>query len=218
MDPKLNKWLTWLKIIEGEVSGLIIGKYIFHEVQTMINNNPQLHKPSSFYDYLSTTYISHTIIGLRRQLKCNKESVSVARLFSELIESPKTFTRSYYVSLYRESRMRKYADQDFERFASPGATHIDSAFIISDLAQLQEISCRCEDFADKRIAHRDTREPSGVPTFNEVDACIDFLEKLYVKYYSLFHATSMESLLPVWQYDWKAVFRTAWITDDERTT
>ena len=81
MDQKLSKWLRWLEVIKGEVQDLVVTKHTFHEVQGLIKDNPLLHQPTSFYDYLSRTYVSHIIIGLRRQLKSDKQGISMARLF-----------------------------------------------------------------------------------------------------------------------------------------
>lgn len=215
MDPKLTKWLRWFEIIKGDVQDLVVAKHTFHEVQDMIRDNPRLHQHSSFYDYFSRTYISHVVIGVRRQIKCNDQSISMARLFEEMIATPQAFPRSYYTAKYKGSVVENFADCDFDRFAVPGASHIDPSLVASDLHRLRDASTRCEDFADKRVAHRDKREPKELPTFNEVDACIDLLDKLYVKYFRLFKASAMHTLLPTWQYDWKAIFRVPWLPSGE---
>lgn len=69
MDPKLTKWLRWLEIVKDEVLDLVKAKHTFHEVQGMIRDNPRLHQHSSFYDYFARTYVSHVVIGVRRQIK-----------------------------------------------------------------------------------------------------------------------------------------------------
>lgn len=211
MDTKLKKWLRWLEVIKGEVQDLVMAKRTFHEVQQLIKDNPALHQSNSFYDYLSRTYVSHVVIGLRRQIKCDNQSISMARMFEELIETPQALTRSYYVGLYEGSVVENFADRDFNKFAAPGAPHIDPIFVAADLTRLRDASKRCKDFADKRVAHRDKTDPKELPTFNEVDACIALLDDLYVRYFMLFHASHMDSLLPTRQYDWKAIFRVPWI-------
>lgn len=211
LDPKLTKWIHWLKVIKGEVQELVVAKDIFHKVQKLIEDNPLLHQPSPFYRHFSSTYVSHAVIGLRRQIKCDNQSISMARLFEEMIETPQALTRAYYVNLYKDSVVEDFADKDFNEFAAPGARHIDPTLVMADLAGLREASRRCEDFADKRVAHRDKREPKELPTYNDVHACIDLLNGLYARYYLLFHACSMDTLLPVYQGDWKAVFRVPWI-------
>jgi hypothetical protein len=216
VDPKLKKWLPWMDVIKAELHDLVVAKHVFHGVQSLIRANPALHQPSSFYDYLAQTYVSHVVIGVRRQIKSDKQSISMARLLEELVDSPQSMARSYYVGLYKGSVVEDRADHDFDKFSKPGLPHIDAAMVSADLVQLRAVSAKCEEFADKRVAHRDTREPKDLPTFNEVDACVDLLDKLYVKYFLLFHASTMDSLLPTWQYDWTAIFRVPWIPTDGR--
>ena len=130
MDTKLKEWLGWLKIIEGEVRDLVMVKRTFHEIQQLIKDNPALHQSNSFYDYLSRTYVSHVVIGVRRQIKCDKQSISMARMFKELIETPEVLTRSYYVGLYKGSVVENFADRDFNKFAAPmKPQHIDPSFV-----------------------------------------------------------------------------------------
>jgi hypothetical protein len=218
MDKKLKKWLRWMDVIKREVQDLVMAKRTFHEVQQLIKDNPALHQSNSFYDYLSRTYVSHVIMGLRRQIKCDKDnkSISMARMFEELIESPQVLTRSYYVGLYKDSVVEIFADKDFNKFATPEAPHLDPTLVDADLTKLRAALKRCEDFADKRVAYRDRRVPEELPTFYEVDACIALLDELYVRYHMLFHASHMDSLLPTRQYDWKAIFCVPWISQDAK--
>jgi len=213
MDKKLEKWIRWLEVIKGEIQDLVVAKYTFTEVQSIVRNNNKIQKNSSFYDYFTRTYLSHTMSGLRRQLKSDKQSISLVRLFEEMISSPETFSRSFYREKYEDSVVQEFADKDFNNFAKPDQSHIDATLIESDLSELRNITKRCEDFTDKRLAHRDKREPKEIPTFKDLDSCIELLDKLYVKYHLLFHATSMDTLLPTWQYDWKSIFRQSWIDD-----
>ena len=52
MDPKLKKWINWLKVIEGKVISLVEAKDIFWSVQKLIKSNKQIQKRSSFFRYL----------------------------------------------------------------------------------------------------------------------------------------------------------------------
>lgn len=211
LHPKLTKWIRWLEVIKGEVRELVIAKDTFQRIQKLIEDNPALHQPSPFYRYLTSTYVSHAIIGLRRQIKSGDQSISMSRLFEEMIETPEVLTRAYFVKLYENSVVQDFADKDFNQFADPGARHINPALVEADLARLRAATGRCEEFADKRVAHRDKCELKALPTYNDVHSCIDLLNGLYSRYYLLFHACSMDTLLPVYQNDWKAVFRVPWI-------
>ena len=71
-SQKLEKWLKWMEIIHDEVQLLVLEAKMFWEVQDIIRNNPSIQKPSSFYHYLGRSYLSHALVGLRRQIKPNK--------------------------------------------------------------------------------------------------------------------------------------------------
>ena len=64
MDPRLSKWLRWLEVIKAEIQDLVVSKYTFHEVQKMIAENPKIQVENLFYRYITSTYVSHAIIGL----------------------------------------------------------------------------------------------------------------------------------------------------------
>ena len=218
LDPMLSKWIGWLAVIKGEVRELVIAKDTFQKVQRLIENNPALHRHSPFYQYLSSTYVSHGVIGLRRQIKSKGPIISMARLFEEMIERPQVLTRAYYVSLYEDSAIEDLASEHFNQFAAPEESHIDPLLVKADLTRLRDASKRCEDFADKRVAHRDTMPPKELPTFDEVNACIDLLNDLYIRYCLLFHACRVETLLPIYADDWEAIFRVPWIPANIRVT
>ena len=211
LDPRLQKWIRWLAVIKLQVQDLVMTKYTFHEVQTIIKDNPLLRQHNSFYKHLTITYVSHVVMGVRRQIKCDPQSISFAQLLEEMIATPNLLSRSYYTALYAGTSVEDLADEDFDRFAAVGAKHIDPSLVAADLRRLKEATTRCEDFADKRLAHHDKRDPKQLPTYNELDAAVDLLDQLYCRYFLLFHASAMDTLLPTWQYDWKEIFRTPWL-------
>lgn len=210
MDQRLNKWISWLKICEEEIHNILVYRDIFWKVQDLIKSNKASHKPSSFYSYLGDTFVSYIAIAIRRQVKIGKQSISFARLLKEISDDPKHISRKYFTSLYRGSNVEHHADSDFDQFSGKGKDYISSSMVLNDLSLLQKTAGKIEGFADKKIAHRDKRPPKVIPTFNDVDDCIDVLDKLYCKYYLIFHALAMGSLMPTYQYDWMSVFDIPW--------
>lgn len=211
LDPRLEKWLRWLAVIKLQIQDLVMTKHTFHEVQKMIRENETLQTSNSFYKYLTITYVSHVVMGVRRQIKHDPQSVSFVQLLEELAATPQVLTRSYYTGLYVGSGVEDLADGDFNRFAEPGAAHIDAGLVLTDMAELKDVTAKCEDFADKRLAHHDKRDPKQLPTYNDIDAAIDLLDQLYCRYALMLEAQAPDTLLPTWQYDWKEIFRTPWL-------
>jgi hypothetical protein len=210
-NPKLEKWMKWLKVIHDEVQDLVVTQRTHREVGEIVAFNPALPHTSEFYEHLGKTYTSHVVIGMRRQVKISDDQISMAGLFAEMIESPECFTRSYFVGLYKGSVVEQFADRDFDKYAAVGAPHIDPMRVETDLQRLRNATADCEKFADRRVAHRDRRALQTIPTYAELDLAISCLDQLYVKYHLLFHAANMDSLLPTRQYDWTDVFRVPWI-------
>lgn len=211
MDHKLKKWIRWLKVVHDEVQQLLIAKDIFWTVQGLIEKNKKIQKPSSFYWYLGSTYVSCALIGIRRQIKIDKQNISLARLLSEIGECTAKISREYYRDLYRGFVVENSADRDFDRFCeNPGDPCISAEMVREDLVQLNEAARVCEEFADKRIAHRDKGEPKSLPKFREVDEAIDTLDRLCIKYHHIFHGGSIRTLMPTYQYDWQEIFDHAW--------
>jgi hypothetical protein len=93
MDGRLKKWLGWLEVIEKDIQQLLIRQYIFWEVQDIIKNNKDIQIPSVFYEYLGQTYIAYIAMGIRRQVKNHKDSISFARLLKEISETPRVLSR-----------------------------------------------------------------------------------------------------------------------------
>jgi len=215
MDLRVKKWIKCLGIIEVEVQQLLIARDIFWTVQDLIKRNKRIQKPSSFYRYLGDTYVSHVLMGIRRQIKIDGQSISLARLLSEIASDPQRISRSYYKTLYKNSVVEDHADRDFNKFCGDDPSCISAQMVKQDLRHLEEVTKKCENFADRRIAHRDKRKPNVLPKFIEVDECIEVLDKLCVKYHLIFHAAWKKSLMPTYQYDWLQIFNEPWNLSEE---
>ena len=183
------------------------------EVQDIIRNNPSIQKPSSFYYYLGRSYLSHALVGLRRQIKPNKDSISFAGLLEDIAQNPTELPLSYYRSLRGELVILDIdvVKKEFSKYGDPNRECVCPRKVTADLDELKKAAKACEEFADKRIAHRDKRELRVVPTYDQLDNCIKLLDKMYVKYHLLFYAVGMTTLYPEPQYDWKVIFREPWL-------
>lgn len=214
-DAKFKKWEGWLKTIHEDIRELLVRKYIFNEVQDIIKSNPKIHKPSSFYDWLSIVHSVDISIGIRRQLDADKKSVSFTRLLTAIIEEPDILSRERFVKLYPDEEYRQdYGHKDFDDFSGEGNDYVDPELVKADLKNLQESGKDIREFANKRVAHHSQNPPSKPLTDTKVVACLDLLENLLIKYELLFHAATYVGILPVWQHDWKEIFREPWIPSE----
>jgi hypothetical protein len=226
MDDPFAKWDSWLGAIHDEALALHRNRGIFWGVQGMIRLNPSLHRPSSFYGFLGSVYSQASVIAIRRQAEDNKQSISMARLLREMSEHPSFLTRARFRAMYPEKETvivyepngahaeemdLGIADEDFNRFAAPGAETIDPGIVRKDRESLEQKAAICSDYADQRVAHYDTKPTAATPKFQDVNEAIDLLGEFVKKYFLLFRATGITSLDPVFQGDWRAIFREPWI-------
>ena len=234
-SPKLEKWLKWMKKIHDEILRLVQDANMFWEIQGIIRENPRVQKPNAFYSYLARTYLSHALIGIRRQTELQKDSISFVKLLAEIAENPEELSRSYFNSLYpysngpdldqvvgrkvlegigiADSSQLKATIQmgDFAQYAGANGAYVCPQMVKDDKVRIESAVKTHGEYADKRIAYSDKCEPKVIPTFGEIDNCIKLLDQTYVKYHFLFYAESMETLMPTYQYEWKSIFCEPWL-------
>lgn len=210
MNDRFEKWDRWLNDIEYEVTDLLRYRHIFHEVNAIVNSNPKIQKPSSFYEFLGHSYAAFALMGIRRQAKIHKDSISFARLLKEICKTPEILSRN---RLIPENRKKSVIYSYFEEFTGECKDYVDRDIVKKDLEKLNDVYKRCEGYVDKRLAHFDKHPPKVIPEFKDIDECIDCLKDLLVRYVLLFRSECIIDPLPVHQYDWKVIFKEVWLTD-----
>lgn len=211
MKQKIEKWDRWLNKIEEEVTWLLVAKDIFWEVQYIVSSNPSIQKSSSLYSFLATGYANSCLMGVRRLTKESRNSISFMGLLRDIHDNYELLSKAYFVSLYRDE-MKDIASEEFDQCPWTESGFINSVLVKGDMDRLFETTNRCIEYTDKGVAHIDRRGIEAIPTFSELDECIDFLEELLKKYTYLMKAIDNDSFLPVYQYDWKEIFYVPWIS------
>lgn len=218
MDQKFAKWDRWICTIYKETVKLVEHQQIFREVQDIIKANPEIQKPNAFYRFLEDTYAAFSIMGIRRQIKHDKNSISLVGLLKEIKQCPSLLSRDRFVKLY-QAEMQSGAGTIFdERFLGTCTNHIDPAIVQQDLDELKVHGDTVEAYADKRVAHRDRREPKRIPTFGELNPPIDFLKELTTKYSLLIKAEDLtNTFVPpfITEVDMEVIFSVPWIRFEE---
>lgn len=229
MDQQFAKWDKYLNTIYEEVQELVTNQHTFLKVWSMVDQNLKIQRPNSFYEFLYDTYAAYSTSAVRRQIKSEKNrkrkyNISFVELLEEIIETPEVLSRKRFAALYRKigqdfgpKVMQQVVNQSYKQFAAVGMDHIDPNIVQQDLKKLKALGDKIEQYADRRIAHRDKR-PSRIPTFGEVHDCIDCLKKLTIKYRLLFRAEDLSNCFAPQQLAadyWEEVFSQPWILPDK---
>jgi hypothetical protein len=214
-DQLIDKWNRWIKIIYKDLQGLLIMRHIFWEVQEIIKRNDRIQKRSTFYKWMGSTYSASVSVGIRRQVDERRDSVSLLRLLSDMKRNPTALTRERHRSLYSPENLKVgLADRCFDKYSGTGKAHADANKIEADIEKLKTATAEVKHYVDKSVAHMNASRLTRIPKFRNVDFALNLLEGLLKKYLLLLHADAHTSILPVWQYDWKAIFREPWIRGD----
>jgi len=206
--------IEWLEIIFKDVQDLIVDHHIFWAVQDIIKANKTLaNTPSHFYQWMATNFIASAAIAVRRQADSDKQAVSLRRLLEELQTYPQLFSRQYHTSLYTNPGMPKdYPDASYDRIVGKGRSELDPAAIQKEIDELTAKTEAIRHYVDRKIAHYDPRRlTQAVPTFNDLEDAIHYLDKLVCRYNLIIKATWMDTLMPTFQYDWQEIFTVPWM-------
>jgi hypothetical protein len=140
-----------------------------------------------------------------------KPSVKVPSAFFDWMRLAYVTDMSSAIRRLSDHRRDAIGHRDFERFARPGADAVDPRVVWRHRQQLLSAERRLRIFVNKHVAHRSRYPMRHLPTYDELDRCVDLLERLAKDYCLLLEAEGLARVVPVVQYDWKKPFRTAWL-------
>ena len=210
MKDKLDKWERWLQVIYEDMVHQAGSRTVFRETAEIIRANHDISKDSDFLEFLEQWYVDSTAMGLRRQLKVHPDSVSLAGLLDDIATNAALLSRQRFVALFPTGEQAR-ANTAFDKHAGAGAAHVDVATVRADVDKLRSLAQRCEEYADRLVAHRDKRGVRDPLTYKELNEAIDFMESLLQKYYLLLRGDSLASVSPKFLNPWKRIFATAWL-------
>lgn len=217
MSKLLKKWEEkWIPHLNDEVTRLYHHMIIFWRVQEMINSNPDIQKESSFYTFLARCYVDSAVMGIRRQIKVDRQSISLAGLLCEIIEHPDLLTREWFFRMCPYSDLppddRRCAEmEDFKRFDPSGIGHVDLLVVKRHLDELKELTKVCEKYADKTVAHDDKAQPKVIPKFLDLNNGIDKIQEVFAEYYCLFTGRCWDATRVGMSRECEDIFHVAWI-------
>lgn len=216
-DQRVEKWIRWIDAISADVQRILVHRQVFDEVGDIVRRNPSIQKPSAFHDLLGQGYTALAVMGVRRQVKIDSGSVSLAGLLTDIQATPECLSREWYKAQYGDDPQvgLGVADKAFEHLTESTGAHIDPVIPGADLRRLGAKVATIEQYADQHIAHLDRRalaRGNTTPaTYADLDDCLASLEQIVLRYYRLLKVVSIETLTPTFQYNWKKVFEVPWV-------
>ena len=205
----IKDWISSIDEITGQFSRLLNLREIYEELKTIINGNPTIQKPSSFYSWIYETYSTTIAIGIRRLVYPSQEATCLIKLLSEMGKTPTLLSRQYYVGLY-PCGDKVFAERHYDNLVGPGMASPDAKAIENDKNQIAKIVGPIKEYADHHIAHIASSPPQNVTTWGDLAKSFTEIERIIQKYRALLKASTGD-LKPVIQGNWKAIFKYPWI-------
>jgi hypothetical protein len=207
---RFRLWRRWLDAIETEIFEIAHRRRLYRETREMVEKNPKANVPSAWFTWFQRMYVNDQVTAVRRQVDWDRRSISLVQLIQDIAANPDVITRRRFIRPY-DTAMKNHAHRDFEKFAKPGAKHIDARLIQADARALIDAHERLRRFVNTYVAHRNRYPMRRLPTFKELDDCIDLFGRLLQRYTLLLTQAGLIEVVPTLQEDWRAPFRVPWI-------
>jgi hypothetical protein len=209
-----NRLLQWLEIIYTDVQDLLLDDYLFWELQDIVAKNSEFRKAHGlFTQWMASSYIQSSAVGVRRQAKLGDDSIALKRFLNEIQHYPWLVSREHYISLYlgKEDWLIDSGQRDFDYVAGTGASELQSTLIDTQIKELRDAVSGIEHYVDRKVAHYDKRGlAKPTPTFNDLSNALNTIEKIVLLYWRLLKGATITTTRPTFQFDWKDIFRFAW--------
>jgi hypothetical protein len=204
------RWQTWIKSIKTDLGRTVNDRAIFREFLKVVRENSEWideHRSGRFCAFVVRCYVARTVLGIRRHVKLDKDSISLARLLQQMREGAKQVTFEFYTTQFPIDPNSVPWQEVTYRSLSEGGKVLSQEVIEKDERVLQELTATIEAFADRALAHIDKRGFEGTLTFAELDRAIDAFDQVVARYIAFITGDGYDSLEAVVQYDWVEVFR-----------
>jgi hypothetical protein len=226
----LASWRVQFKVIYLDVQDLAEQRDIFRELMEIVEGIPGIEKlDTRAIAWMQRMYSHWAAVAVRKQVDRDTRTVSLRRLLSAIATRPNLVTRAEYVSRAKSNRdpsteygameleeLRGFMHKSFDEFLGVGVDELTRDAVALDLAALDDAAGAIQHFVNNTVAHRNrTLRPTA--TWDELNGAIDTILRLLRKYNALLDAGEAPNPVPRYQYNWKAIFRVAWLPDPRAT-
>ncbi len=220
-NPTWDTWGKWLGrdpnpgTIYKDVVDMLAARQIWESFNEIVGVAPEkARKHSTFHTWFNSSYLRTQGLAIRRQVEVSDDVVSLGRLLDRIAKDPFVLSRERYLAELHGGD-RSIGNEVFDKLTSPGAKAIDPAVPTADLERLRAKTASIKTWVDKEVAHYDpaTGRFSEGLTFGDIHQAIDLIFRTMNRYRQLILGSTIAG--SVTMVPWQAVFRYAWIPDDE---
>lgn len=220
-NPTWQKWAEWLGddpkpgTIYKDVLDMRAARRVWEGFQTIVGVAPEdARQYGTFHSWVNGNYIRSQGSAVRRQVDVDDDVVSLGRLLDRIAKSPRVLSRDRYLAELHPTTP-DLGNEFFDALVAPGAKALDAATPLADLERLREGTDKVRSWVSNEVAHYNakTGQFSEGLTFGDVHQAMDLVFEIFNRYNQLIYGRTVAGSVSM--PPWEAVFRVAWIPDDE---
>lgn len=204
-----TKWQKWMKTIECDFQRVVSYQEIFIGFQDMVRHNRDhffCNKGEVFFRFVVQCYVAQALMGLRRQIKSDRDSISLLRVMREVQKCAAQFSYEFYLRVSPvDSGAGEWQRVTFGKFSDDGRL-ISHNRVEEQVRELLEKVETAEHLADCTVAHLDKRGCAENLTFEELGEAIGLVEGLVRDYLELITGVTRHPLQWTNIRDWQDIF------------
>lgn len=211
-DQLFEKWCSWLEEITTHVLNLFHNRNIWREMSQALHD----YEAGVFLAHYADLYVAGQSLAVRRIAddRAGGPTLSLGRLLGDLGRNPAVMSRDRYVARHAAG------GDEFGYWTRHAQATFDAKFGNADgllcvvkngdrSERVSSASKSISDFADRYVAHVDSRGLDDLPTFEDLDRAIDEVGELLQDVTLLLTARSLMNTEPTIQENWRRPFRSA---------
>lgn len=191
-----------------EVTNLSLNHFMFREAVGRLEKSNAYNK-GLFANWIESTYVSDSLVRIRRLSENKKGMKSFYRLLQKLVNDPLYLSRERYISLYKPEQA-ELGQSDFNSIAGFGNDYFPITELKNDMAILKNQADVVNEYANYYVTHKpDISKISPtfkVPTFEDITDTIRIFEQFAIKYKMVIFAENQTEILPKMQVQWEKIF------------
>jgi len=202
----IKKIKNRFKIIENEISQLVEDKYYFEKYKEYIENSKNIDKQSDFLSWITKNYQILAVINACKQVDDRKDVESLINLLEDIKKLKNKFSLGWFLKKYPQW-MHDNGENDFKQFSIQNNKRINTKNIDEDIKKIKQAICGLRfgkkrqsvesllKYRHKRGVHFANDNKRAIVPAKKIFEAIDLLEKIIIKYYSLFNPSGIDTLL-----------------------
>ena len=132
-------------------------------------------------------------MAVRRQVKCNKQSISLVRLLQHISEHEIQIEREEFIELNSNrafgaalyQQHRREASRMFDFFAGRGKQYLSKERVLGHVSKLKRSAKKLEYYSDKWVAHSDQKRRWPRLRFDELNKTLDLYIDIWRRYHNI---------------------------------